>query len=143
MALKDLHSLNQSVLVVMKMNCSAEHQHHFIYRYIFAIYSIIRALVIILITLILIQIVTLPHFYRDPMDITMNFAAFAFVMELDDLVVSNNAFTKYKAEYSLFDQESYTKDQIDEMGTLLSLIPDKVRPKKGMLRTLLLYIKPA
>lgn len=49
----------------------------------------------------------------------MNFAALAFIMEIDDIVVTADSyFALYQSKYNIFSDIEFGEDVIDEVGTL-------------------------
>ncbi len=46
-------------------------------------------------------------FFRTRTDLCMNFAALAFVLELDDMVVVHTYYRTLKTEYNLFSDDKY------------------------------------
>ena len=68
-------------------------------------------------------------FFRNPMDMCLNFAAFGFILEIDDLFTQTNFYKRLKDQYSLFPGPKVALRQYYEMGSFLVCVPDCCKPK--------------
>lgn len=57
-------------------------------------------------------------YFQKPMDIAMNFAALAVVLELDNVICQVHFFREIKARYNLFTGETYDINVIENIGTI-------------------------
>lgn len=81
-------------------------------------YCVFRVFFIYWGLLIMFELTTNGVYFRSPMDICMNFAALAFLLEIDDLMVSQNWFTLLKSKYNLFEEAEYPMSDLEEMGSM-------------------------
>ena len=78
----------------------------------------------------IIELCTNVLYFQKPMDLCMNFAALAFLFEIDDLICYVNYFSIIKAKYKLFEEKEYDLYAIEHMGSINAmLIPYKYSQK--------------
>lgn len=93
----DFDGLNQSVFLFKQMDNSPGIFH----TALFTVYSIFRVFYIYWGLLIMWDLTTNSVLFTTPMDICMNFAALAFLLEIDDLFIGQNYFSVLKSKYDL------------------------------------------
>lgn len=87
---RDTQAMVQSIFLVRKIGEDNRHSH--MYTFFFGVYCVVRVHVIYWSAIILSTFCLNANYFRQPMDLCMNFAALAFIMEIDDLVVENSTF---------------------------------------------------
>ena len=76
------------------------------------------------------------------MNMCLNFAAFGFILEIDDLFTRSNFYIRIKDQYSLFSDHKLTLRRYYEMGSLMVFVPDRCKPKNAKAAAVLNFIKP-
>lgn len=112
----DFDSLNQSVFLFKQI--SEENSPGMYHTVQFSMYCIFRVFFIYWGLLIMFELTTNAVYFQTPMDICMNFAALAFLLEIDDLLVAQNWFVVLKSEYNLFEDDEYPLSELKEMGSI-------------------------
>lgn len=113
-ALNDLGGMSQSVFAYQRL----DNQPHVVHRVTFIIYCVLRCFFVYWALIIILQFCYNGFFFRQPMDLCMNFAALAFIMDIDDIVCSLNYFILLKTKYQLFSNQEYAISDIENIGSI-------------------------
>lgn len=113
--LNDLNSMSQSIFMYRQI--SDENKPGILHQIQFTIYCIVRLFFVYYSFIIILEFSTNAKYFRQPMDLCMNFAALAFLLDLDDIVCSANYFKILKIKFYLFEEEQYPLRDIEAIGS--------------------------
>lgn len=71
------------------------------------------------------ELTTNALYFQAPMDLCMNFAALAFLLDIDDIICSSNYFVILKTKHQLFQEEEYDLAEIESMDSITRLVLPK------------------